>query len=57
VLAEAVSPAAQALHAEIDLAEVSGRVLAEQRADVVGISYHGTSPVPWPEAGFPSAAS
>jgi len=57
VLAEAVSPAAQALHAEIDLAEVSGRVLAEQRADVVGISDHGTGDVPWPEAGFPSAAS
>lgn len=41
VLAETTSTGAQALHADLDLAEVSDWVLSQQRGDVVGISYHG----------------
>ncbi len=41
VLAESGSPGPQALHAEIDLADVSDWVLSQQRADVVGITYAG----------------
>lgn len=43
VLTESGSPAPQALHAEIDLAEVSDWVLSQQRADVVGIGYRGAA--------------
>jgi predicted amidohydrolase len=39
VLAEAATSAPCALHAELDLAEVSDSVLSQQRDDVVGISY------------------
>lgn len=42
VLAETTTAAPQALHADIDLAEVSDRVLSQQRDDVVGISYYGS---------------
>jgi predicted amidohydrolase len=42
VLAESTSTAAQALHAELDLAAASDWLLSQQRADVVGISYTGT---------------
>ncbi len=41
VLAETAVAGPQALHAELDLAEVSDWVLSQQRGDVVGISYHG----------------
>jgi len=39
VVAEATTSAPCALHAELDLAEVSDLVLSQQREDVVGISY------------------
>jgi predicted amidohydrolase len=39
VLAEAATSAPCALHAELDLTEVSDSVLSQQRDDVVGISY------------------
>jgi len=42
VLAETTTTGPQALHAELDLAEVSDWVLSQQRGDVVGISYHGS---------------
>lgn len=42
VLAEAASGAPQALHAGLDLAEVSDCILSQQRGDVVGITYHGS---------------
>ena len=42
VLAETTTATRQALHADIDLAEVSDRILSQQRDDVVGISYHGS---------------
>jgi predicted amidohydrolase len=42
VLAEATGGAPQALHADLDLAEVSDWVLSQQRGDVVGITYHGS---------------
>ncbi len=41
VLAETTTTGPQALHADLDLAEVSDWLLSQQRADVVGISYHG----------------
>ena len=41
VLAETTTAGPQALHADLDLAEVSDWVLSQQRGDVVGISYHG----------------
>jgi predicted amidohydrolase len=41
VLAETTTTGAQALHADLDLAEVSDWVLSQQRGDVVGISYQG----------------
>jgi hypothetical protein len=42
VLAETTTTGPQALHAELDLAEVSDWVLSQQRGDVVGISYRGS---------------
>jgi omega-amidase len=42
VLAETTTTGPQALHAELDLAEVSDWVLSQQRGDVVGITYHGS---------------
>jgi predicted amidohydrolase len=41
VLAETTSATPQALHADLNLTEVSDWLLSQQRADVVGISYHG----------------
>jgi predicted amidohydrolase len=41
VLAETISAGPQALHADLDLTEVSDWLLSQQRADIVGISYHG----------------
>jgi predicted amidohydrolase len=41
VLAETTTSVSQALHADLDLAEVSDWVLSQQRGDVVGISYQG----------------
>ena len=38
VIAEATSTTPQALHAELDLAEVSDWVLSQQRSDVVAVS-------------------
>lgn len=42
VLAETTTTGPQALHADLDLAEVSDWVLSQQRGDVVGISYRGS---------------
>jgi predicted amidohydrolase len=44
VLAETTTAAPQALHADLDLAEVSDWIISQQRNDVVGISYHGSRP-------------
>jgi predicted amidohydrolase len=41
VLAETTTAGPQALHADLDLAEVSDWLLSQQRGDVVGISYQG----------------
>ena len=42
VLAETTTTGPQALHAELDLDEVSDWVLSQQRGDVVAISYHAS---------------
>jgi predicted amidohydrolase len=42
VVAETTTTGPQALHADLDLAEVSDLVLSQQRCDVVGISYYGS---------------
>ncbi len=44
VMAEAASTAPQALHAELDLAEVSDWVISQQRDDVVAVSDRTTGP-------------
>jgi predicted amidohydrolase len=41
VVAEAAGTGPQALHAELDLSEVSGWLLSQQRGDVVAVSYDG----------------
>lgn len=42
VVAESTGGSAQALHAELDLTEVSDWVLSQQRCDVVAVSYAGS---------------
>jgi predicted amidohydrolase len=41
IVAEAAGTAPQALHAELDLAEISDWTLSQQRGDVVAVSYAG----------------
>jgi predicted amidohydrolase len=41
VVAEAAGTTPQALHADLDLAEISDCVLSQQRRDVVAVSYSG----------------